>query len=150
MSDKKKTMPKEYYSYAVNDPSYPGEPEFWSCEDFTLGNANNIGWGMDLRSTAIQGTSSLLSRLKEKQNYLTLCIAINGTTTEPKITPGSYFDQLFIGILEAETGYTDYKLGFYHINVEKITITPPNAKFYQTKNILCKVVRGGYVAGNRK
>ncbi len=136
-----------FYAYAVNDPAYPGDPKFWGLDGFTLGNAAKLGWDMDLKKTCQQGSSSLLAALKRHGNLLTLAIPFMGSSTEPKWNKGRFYDQLFISITDKENEKYLFKMGFYHIKVEKMTVTPPNGTFSrQTTNILCNVVRGAYVA----
>lgn len=154
-------MSKYYYNYAVVDPAYPAvQPNFWSLDGFSLGDAEKINWTFDFAPDADEKTWLLSANLLRHGNKITLAIPVMGVSSaEPKWQVGVVYDQLLIAVM-SDSGDTKRQLIFYHVRVLRIKQTgdrgfrlgPAAAKKMPgpIKAVLCQVERNGYVFAQGK
>lgn len=142
---------KYYYNYAVVDPVYPGEPQFWGLTAISLGDAAKIQWTSDFAPDADATTELLLSNLHRQRNKITLAIPNLGiSSTEPKWKNGMSYDQLLIEVASDASYGVKRKLVFYHIQVLSVKQTNDRKLGGPATIILCQVGRGGYVVGRNR
>ena len=138
---------KLYYNYAVVDPAYPEEPNFWSLSGFSLGDAARIGWTSEFVPGADATTQLLLSNLHRQGNKITLAIPDDSAPSkEPKWANGTFYDQVLIEVSSDDN--ISRKLTLYHVRVLNLKRTVNNKFGRPVKVILCQVGRGGYVVAH--
>jgi hypothetical protein len=111
-------MAKYFHNYAVLDPKYPGDPQFWSLEGYSFGDAAKYGWTHEFAPDASKTTQLLRSNLERKVHHMSLAIQITNSPREPKWGLATSYDQLQISVETNEAFIR--KLFLYHVRVLRV------------------------------
>jgi hypothetical protein len=143
---------KYLYNYAVLDPKYPGEPQFWALKGFGFGNAADVGWTFEFAPEATKTTQLLKSNLARMTGHISLAVFHDSTPSrEPRWGVATSYDQIQI---QVDTDLAPVrKIFLYRLRVLKVTRETDSYRHHifsgPTKILYCKVSGGGSVSSGR-